>query len=395
MKERELGFSTQAIHGKHMHDQYGALNMPIYQTSTFVFDDADQGGRRFALEEDGFIYTRLGNPTVRQLEERLAVLEKAEACVAFSSGMGAIASVIWSSVKAGDHIVADKTLYGCTFALLNHGVSSMNVEVTFVDAVNLEEVQNAMRPNTKLVYIESPCNPTLKLVDIAEVAKIAHTVPECKVLVDNTFATPYITQPLTIGADVVVHSGTKYLNGHGDVICGFAMGSKEFMTRVRFFGLKDMTGAVMSPFDAFLVLRGLKTLAVRMDVHCANAVKVADFLAHHEKIAVIYYPGLQNFKQKALADKQMRLPGAMIAFEVRGGLAQGKQLVNALKICRLAVSLGDAETLISHPASMTHSPYTPEERAIAGISESLIRISVGLENVEDIIADLEQALALI
>lgn len=395
MKERELGFSTQAIHGKYIHDQYGALNTPIYQTSTFVFDDADQGGRRFALEEEGFIYTRLGNPTVRQLEVRLADLEKAEACVAFSSGMGAIASVIWSSVKAGDHIVADKTLYGCTFALLSHGVSSMNVEVTFVDAVNLAEVQAAMRPNTKLVYIESPCNPTLKLVDIEEVAKIAHTVPECKVMVDNTFATPYITQPLTIGADVVVHSGTKYLNGHGDVICGFAMGSTEFMTRVRYFGLKDMTGAVMSPFDAFLVLRGLKTLAVRMDVHCANAAKVADFLAHHEKIAVIYYPGLQSFAQKALAEKQMSFPGAMIAFEVKGGLVQGKQLVNALKICRLAVSLGDTETLISHPASMTHSPYTPEERAIAGISENLIRISVGLENVEDIIADLEQSLALI
>ena len=395
MKERELGFSTMAIHGKHIHDQYGALNTPIYQTSTFVFDDADQGGRRFALEEDGFIYTRLGNPTVRQLEERLAFLEKAEACVAFSSGMGAIASVIWSSVKAGDHIVADKTLYSGTFSLLSHGVSSMNVEVTFVDAVNLGEVHAAMRPNTKLVYIESPCNPTLKLVDIEEVAKIAHTVPGCKVMVDNTFATPYITQPLTIGADIVVHSGTKYLNGHGDVICGFAMGSKEFMTRVRSFGLKDMTGAVMSPFDAFLVLRGLKTLALRMDVHCANAIKVADFLAHHEKIAVIYYPGLENFKQKALAEKQMRLPGAMIAFEVKGGLAQGKQLVNALKICSLAVSLGDAETLISHPASMTHSPYTPEERAIAGISENLIRISIGLENVEDIIADLEQSLALI
>jgi len=395
MKEKELGFSTQAIHGKYIHDQYGALNTPIYQTSTFVFDDADQGGRRFALEEEGFIYTRLGNPTVRQLEVRLADLEKAEACVAFSSGMGAIASVIWSSVKAGDHIVADKTLYGCTFALLSHGVSSMNVEITFVEAVNLAEVQAAMRPNTKLVYIESPCNPTLKLVDIEEVAKIAHTVPECKLMVDNTFATPYITQPLTIGADVVVHSGTKYLNGHGDVICGFAMGSKEFMTRVRYFGLKDMTGAVMSPFDAFLVLRGLKTLAVRMDVHCANAAKVADFLAHHDKIAVIYYPGLESFAQKALAEKQMRFPGAMIAFEVKGGLAQGKQLVNALKICRLAVSLGDTETLISHPASMTHSPYTPEERAIAGISENLIRISVGLENVEDIIADLEQSLALI
>ena len=234
-------FATQAIHGGHKKDPVsGALTTPIFQTSTFVFDSAEQGGRRFALEEDGFIYSRLGNPTNMQLEEKIALLEKGEACLSTASGMGAITSALWTALKAGDHIVASKTLYGCTYALLNHGISRYGVEVTFVDAANLDEVRAAMKENTKVVYLETPANPDLKLVDIEAVAKIGHEVEGCMVIVDNTFCTPYIQRPLELGADVVVHSATKYLNGHGDVIAGFVVGKKEFIDQVRLFGVKDM-----------------------------------------------------------------------------------------------------------------------------------------------------------
>lgn len=386
-------FATKAIHGGHKKDPVsGALTTPIYQTSTFVFDSAEQGGRRFALEEDGFIYSRLGNPTNAQLEEKIALLENGEACMSTGSGIGAITSALWTALKAGDHIVASKTLYGCTYAMLNHGISRYGVEVTFVDATNLDEVKGAMKENTKVVYLETPANPDLKLVDIEAISKIAHTVEGCMVFVDNTFCTPYLQRPLELGADVVVHSATKYLNGHGDVIAGFVVGKKDFITQVRLFGVKDMTGSVLSPFDAYLILRGMKTLQIRMDRHTKNAIEVAKFLEAHPSVETVSYPGLESFPQYELAKKQMDMPGGMIAFEVKGGLEGGKKLLNSLELCTLAVSLGDCETLIQHPASMTHSPYTQEERAEAGISEGLIRISVGLEDAEDIIADLKQGL---
>lgn len=386
-------FATKAIHGGHKKDPVsGALTTPIYQTSTFVFDSAEQGGRRFALEEDGFIYSRLGNPTNAQLEEKMALLENGEACMSTGSGIGAITSALWTALKAGDHIVASKTLYGCTYAMLNHGISRYGVEVTFVDATNLDEVKGAMKENTKVVYLETPANPDLKLVDIEAISKIAHEVEGCMVFVDNTFCTPYLQRPLELGADVVVHSATKYLNGHGDVIAGFVVGKKDFITQVRLFGVKDMTGSVLSPFDAYLILRGMKTLQIRMDRHTKNAIEVAKFLESHPNVETVSYPGLESFPQYELAKKQMDMPGGMIAFEVKGGLEGGKKLLNSLELCTLAVSLGDCETLIQHPASMTHSPYTQEERAEAGISEGLIRISVGLEDAEDIIADLKQGL---
>ncbi|MGL5650616.1 MAG: methionine gamma-lyase [Paraclostridium sp.] len=386
-------FATKAIHGGHKKDPVsGALTTPIYQTSTFVFDSAEQGGRRFALEEDGFIYSRLGNPTNAQLEEKMALLENGEACMSTGSGIGAITSALWTALKAGDHIVASKTLYGCTYAMLNHGISRYGVEVTFVDATNLDEVKGAMKENTKVVYLETPANPDLKLVDIEAISKIAHKVEGCMVFVDNTFCTPYLQRPLELGADVVVHSATKYLNGHGDVIAGFVVGKKDFITQVRLFGVKDMTGSVLSPFDAYLILRGMKTLQIRMDRHTKNAIEVAKFLESHPNVETVSYPGLESFPQYELAKKQMDMPGGMIAFEVKGGLEGGKKLLNSLELCTLAVSLGDCETLIQHPASMTHSPYTQEERAEAGISEGLIRISVGLEGAEDIIADLKQGL---
>lgn len=393
-KEKLAGmkFSTRAVHAGYEKNEHGALATPIYQTSTFIFDSAEQGGRRFALEEGGYIYSRLGNPTNTQVEEKLANLENGEAAVSMASGMGAITSVIWAAVSAGDHIVASKTLYGCTFAFLNHGLSRFAVEVDFVDTTDSENVRKAMKPNTKLVYLESPANPNMDICDIEAISRIAHEVEGCMVVVDNTYCTPYIQRPLELGADVVVHSATKYLNGHGDVIAGFAVGSLDFINKVRLVGIKDMTGASLSPFDAYLINRGMKTLDLRMEKHCANAQKVAEFLEDHPAIDKVQFPGLKSFKYYELAKRQMLLPGAMIAFELKGGLEAGIRLMNTVELCTLAVSLGDTETLIQHPASMTHSPYTPEERAEAGISEGLVRLSVGLEDADDIIADLKQAL---
>lgn len=395
MKKEDLmrsGFATRAIHGGAIENAFGCLATPIYQTSTFVFDSAEQGGRRFAGEEDGYIYTRLGNPNCTQVEEKLAMLEGGEAAASASSGIGAISSAIWVCVKAGDHIVAGKTLYGCTFAFLTHGLSRYGVEVTLVDTRHPEEVEAAILPNTKLVYLETPANPNMYLTDIKAVCDIAHKYEGVRVMVDNTYCTPYICRPLELGADIVVHSATKYLNGHGDVIAGFVVGKEDYIKEVKLVGVKDLTGANMSPFDAYLISRGMKTLQIRMEQHCRNAQTVAEFLEKHPAVEAVYFPGLPSFPQYELAKKQMALPGAMIAFEVKGGCEAGKKLMNNLHLCSLAVSLGDTETLIQHPASMTHSPYTPEERAASDISEGLVRLSVGLENVEDIIADLKHGL---
>ena len=392
METKKYGLGTTAIHAGTLKNLYGTLAMPIYQTSTFIFDSAEQGGRRFALEEAGYIYTRLGNPTTTVLENKIAALEEGEAAVATSSGMGAISSTLWTVLKAGDHVVTDKTLYGCTFALMCHGLTRFGIEVTFVDTSNLDEVKNAMKENTRVVYLETPANPNLKIVDLEALSKLAHTNPNTLVIVDNTFATPYMQKPLKLGADIVVHSVTKYINGHGDVIAGLVITNKELADQIRFVGLKDMTGAVLGPQDAYYIIRGMKTFEIRMERHCKNAKKVVEFLNKHPKIERVYYPGLETHPGHEIAKKQMKDFGAMISFELKGGFEAGKTLLNNLKLCSLAVSLGDTETLIQHPASMTHSPYTKEEREAAGITDGLVRLSVGLENVEDIIEDLKQGL---
>ncbi len=388
-----LGLDTLAIHGStHQKNPFGALATPIYQTSTFAFDSAEQGGARFALEESGYIYSRLGNPSCTKIEEKVALLEGAEACVSCASGIGAITSAVWVLVRQGDHIVAHKTLYGCTHAYFTHGLDRYGITVTYVDMTRPEEVEKAIRPNTKIVYFESPSNPNMEMIDIQAIADIAHRHEGVTVMVDNTYCTPYLCRPLQHGADVVVHSATKYLNGHGDVIAGFVVGSAEYITQVRLVGVKDLTGASLGPFEAYLIERGLKTLPIRMEKHSANAMQVAKFLETHPKVKSIDFPGLDSFKYRELAKKYMKLPGGMICFELEGGLDAGKALINNCELCTIAVSLGDAETLIQHPASMTHSPYTPEEREAAGIPDGLIRLSVGLECPEDIIADLRQAL---
>ena len=395
MEQNEKLFTTAIHAGSLKHEQFGALSTPIYATSTFEFENAAQGGARFAGTESGYIYTRLGNPTTTVLEERVAALEGAESAVALGSGMGAVATVLWTVLKAGDHVIADKMLYGCTFALLNHGLTRFGVEVDFVDTSDLAQVKAALRPNTRVVYLETPANPTHKIVDLQAVAQLAHgTCPNALVIVDNTFASPVLQRPLELGCDVVLHSATKYLNGHGDVIAGMLAGSKELMGQCRMVGLKDMTGAVLGAFESYLIIRGLKTLPLRVERHCRNAQLVAEALEADPAVERVYYPGLASHPGRVIAEKQMHGGfGSVIAFEVKGGRAAGEKLCNSVKLCTLAVSLGDCETLIEHPASMTHSAYSAEELAASGMSEGMLRLSVGLEDPQDIIDDLRQAIA--
>ncbi|MFJ2446729.1 methionine gamma-lyase [Pseudomonas sp. NPDC087626] len=392
-KNNELGFSTRAIHhGYNPLDHQGALIPPIYLTSTFTFPTAEYGAGCFAGEQPGHFYTRISNPTLALLESRMATLENGEAAVAFSSGMGAIAATLWTLLRPADEIIVDRTLYGCTFALLHHGIGEFGVKVRHVDLSNLSELRAAISPATRMIYCETPANPTMQLVDIAAVAEISRQHPQVTLVVDNTYCTPYLQRPLELGADVVVHSATKYLSGHGDITAGIVVSSQALADRIRLQGLKDLTGAVMSPQDAFLLMRGLKTLALRMERHCSNAQVIAEYLQAHPAVEWVTYPGLASFPQHQLASRQMKLPGGMIAFELKGGLVDGRRFMNALQLFSRAVSLGDAESLAQHPASMTHSTYSPEQRAEHGISEGLVRLSVWLEDIADLLADVTQAL---
>ena len=389
---RAAGFATRAIHHAYNPlDNDGALTPPLHLTSTFSFETAEAGGDTFAGEREGHIYSRISNPTCDLLEQRIATLEGAEAGLAMASGMGAITAVLWTLLSPGDEVIVDKTLYGCTFAFMRHGLAKWGVTITHVDMTDVENLRAAISDKTRVVYFETPANPNMRLVDIAAASDIAHAAG-AQVVVDNTYATPYLTRPIELGADIVVHSATKYLGGHGDVVAGLIAGTAEQITEIRLVGMKDMTGAVMAPFNAMLILRGLKTLALRMDRHCASARVVAEYLEAHPAVNSVHFPGLQSFPQHQLAERQMAQPGAMIAFEIDGGMAGGIQFMNALEMIQRAVSLGDAETLIQHPASMTHSTYTAEERLEHDISDGLIRLSVGLEDVADILQDLDQAL---
>ncbi len=392
MSSENYGFSTNAIHGSSLKDGYGALVTPIYNSSTFIFDSTAQGAARFALEEPGYIYTRIGNPTCAALEENLARLEGGEAALSTVSGMGAITATIWTCISAGEEIVADKTLYGCTFEFFEHHLSRFGVKVHFIEMTREEELRAALNEKTRIVYLETPANPNLKITDIEKTAKIAHEYnPAIKVICDNTFASPYLQQPLKLGADIVVHSATKYINGHGDLLAGFVVSDQETINQIRLVGIKDMTGAFMPANEAYLVERGLKTLEIRMQRHCSNAMAVARYLQGNPKVEKVFYPGLEDHEGHDIAAKQMRDFGGMVSFIVKGGREKAAIVADNVKVATLAVSLGATETLIEHPASMTHSPYTEEELEAAGIAPGLIRFSVGLENPEDIIADLQQA----
>ena len=397
MDKRNLGFSTSAIHhGFEDLEQHGSLIPPIYMTSTYAFKNVEQGAARFSGEEPGHFYSRISNPTVEILETRFAKLEKAEACVAFASGMGAITSVLWTLLKSGDEIIIDKTLYACTFAFMQHGLTKFGIKVTQVDMTNLDALKKALTSSPKLVFFETPTNPNMRLIDIKAVSILAQA-QDTLVIVDNTYATPYLCNPIEFGADIVVHSATKYISGHGDVVAGLAVGTQEMMTRVRLEGLKDMTGAVMTPLTAHQLMRGLKTLNLRMQKHCENTKLIASRLVKHPLVEEIFYPGDTASQYHQLASEQMKDFGGMLAFTLKPlkytQFETGIRMMNQLKMIRLAVSLGDAETLIQHPASMVHSACTAEERAKSGICDGLVRLSVGLEEVNDIWNDLEQALA--
>ncbi|MCF3191381.1 methionine gamma-lyase [Pseudomonas bubulae] len=392
-KNNNFGFSTRAIHyGYNPLEHNGAVIPPVYMTSTFAFATAEYGASCFSGEEHGHFYTRISNPTLALLEARMAALENAEAGVAFSSGMGAIAATFWTLLRPGDEIIVNRTLYGCTFALLHHGIGEFGVVVKHVDMANPAELEAAISPATRMIYFETPANPNMQLVDIPAVSRIAHRHDNLLVVIDNTYCTPYLQRPLELGADVVVHSATKYLSGHSDITAGMVLTSQHLADRIRLQGLKDLTGAVLSPHDAHLLMRGIKTLALRMDRHCSSAQAIAQMLQAHPAVEWVAYPGLPSFPQYALASRQMKLPGGMIAFELKGGIAAGQCFMNALQLFSRAVSLGGAESLAQHPASMTHSTYTLEERARHGISEGLVRLAVGLEDVADLLADVEQAL---
>ena len=392
--KKKLSFATRAVHaGYDSANNEGSLNPPIYMTSTYAFDNVAQGAARFAGEEKGHFYSRISNPTQEILETRLANLEEGEAALATASGMGAITATLWTLVAPGDQVLIDKTLYGCTFSFMEHGLKKFGVDICYADFTDPTEVARNLTDKTKVVYFETPVNPNMRVIDIPVVSSLVKAYnPDIKVMVDNTYCTPALQRPLTMGADLVVHSATKYLGGHGDLIAGAVVGDAETIQQIRLFGLKDMTGAVISPMTVFLILRGIKTLQLRMERHCQNAQAIAEMLDAHPAVDKVFFPGLKNDPWHAVAAKQMDAFGGMMALELKGGYEAGVRMLNKLKLAKLAVSLGDAETLIEHPASMTHGVYTLEERGEHGISEGLVRISAGLEAVEDIIADLEQAL---
>lgn len=386
------GFDTRAIHaGSKGNNPSNSLNPPIFQTSTFVFNNIDHANKVMSFESDDYVYTRGNNPTLRLFENRMAELEHGAGAVAFASGMAAISSVIFSLLKPADTIIVHKTLYGSSYSVVTELLPKYNVNYKIADLTNIDELENAIDESVKVIYFETPSNPDLSIIDIKTVSEIAKS-KGIKVVVDNTFASPYFQNPLLLGADVVVHSATKYICGHGDVVGGVSIAKDlDYIHHLK-FGYMCEFGGVMSPFNAWLLLRGLKTLGLRMRQHEKNAIEVAEFLKNHSKIDSVMYPGLSDFKGHNIAKEQMNGFGAIISFEVKGGLDSAIKFVDSLKLAQLAVSLGDCETLVQLPAAITHRGYPREKLAEFGLTESMVRISVGLEDSKDIIEDLEQAL---
>ena len=386
-----MNMETAVIHkGYNSSEHHDSLVTPLYQTSTYSFANAQEGEDRFAGNSEGNIYSRLGNPTVRVLEERMAEIEGGQGALAFGSGMAAVSATLIYLTKAGDHVLCSRGIYGCTFGLLEIMEEKYGITHDLVSMTTEQEVEQAIRPETVCIYVETPINPTMELVNLQAVMAVAkkHGI---RVVVDNTFSSPYLQNPLRMGADFVLHSATKYLNGHGDVVGGVLVGrDADEMQHVRMTVQKDV-GGIMSPFDAWLLLRGLKTLHVRMDRHVANAQKVLEFLKGQELVKKIYYPFDDQHPQFEIAKQQMRQGGGLISFEIEGGKKEAQQFLDSLSLIKIAVSLGDAETLIQHPATMTHAVVPQENREAMGISDSLLRLSVGLEHTDDLIADLTHA----
>jgi methionine-gamma-lyase len=403
-KKQFTGFGSAAIHAGHETEENNAHLTPIYASSTYVFDNAEQGMRRFSGDEQGYIYSRWGNPSMKEAEDKIAALEsfglqengsplnlKARL---HSSGMAAISTLLLGNLKTGDKILSHYSLYGGTQEFLNRLLPDLNIEAIIVDLRDLNKAEEAFKnnPDIKLLYLETPANPTIQCVDLEALTALGKKYGAV-IAVDNTFATPYLQQPFKYGVDFVVHSTTKFLNGHGTAIGGALVGRNIDLMNQKFEKVHRLLGGSTNSFDAFLLTQGMKTLEVRMERHCANAVQVADFLQNHPAISKVNYLGLESHPDHATAKKQMKHPGPMLSFEMKGGLEAGKKFIDRLQMCVRAVSLGTCDTLLSHPASMTHYGVPKADREKYGITDGLIRMSVGIENIEDIISDLEQAAA--
>lgn len=391
MGENKTHKDTMVVHeGYDNKEHRGSLAVPLYQTSTYAFDTAKQGEQRFSGAEDGPIYSRLGNPTVSVLEDRMTALENGEGSLAFGSGMAAVSAILVHLTKSGDHILCSRGIYGCTFGLLGIFQDKYAITHDLIQMTTEDEIEAAIKPETVCLYVETPINPTMELVDIEAVVNVAKR-HGLKVVVDNTFSSPYLQNPLTLGVDFVLHSATKYINGHGDVIAGLLTGNnQEEIEQIRMSIQKDY-GGIISPFDAWLLIRGLKTLAVRMERHTSNAEKVITYLKTVDLVENIYYPFDVDNPQYEIAKKQMSAGGGLISFTLKTGKEDAQFFLDHLSLIQIAVSLGDAETIIQHPATMTHSGVPEEERVAMGITDSLLRMSVGLEHAEDLINDLRQA----
>ena len=387
---KDVKFDSKCVHAGIGEYQFGPVVPPIYQTSTFKFESTRQGAALFKGEEEGYIYSRMSNPTVEAMENSVAALEGGYKALGCASGMAAIHTAFATLLNGGDHVVCSKSVYGPTSTLLSTVLSKFLIDTTFVNPSDLKNIEEAMTDRTTVVYIETPGNPTLETTDLEGAAKIAHEHGAILV-VDNTFMSPALQRPFEYGADVVVHSMTKFLNGHADVVGGVIVVKDEELYP-RFRTTLNQIGGVIDPFNAFLVHRGIKTLSLRMERSSENAMKIAEYLESHPKVEWVRFPGLKSFPQYDVARKQHALPGGMISFELKGGSEAGEVLMNSVNLCTLAVSLGGVETLIQHPASMTHLSMGKEARESAGITDGLVRLSVGIENVDDLIADLEQAL---
>ncbi len=393
MDTKNLGFNSKLIHSGDFQDEFGSAVVPIYQTSTFSFKNAKHGADLFAGKEKGYIYTRIGNPTINALENKLAELENGFRGIVTSSGMSAISTVYMALLGQGQHIISTAAVYGPSRGVMENYFSKFGTEYTYIDTSNLSDIEKSIRPNTKVLYIETPANPTIQLTDIKKASEIAHK-HNILLVVDNTFCSPYLQKPLDLGADIVVHSLTKFINGHADVVGG-AIIAKDTEVYNNLRKTMVMMGGNMDPHQAYLVIRGVKTLSIRIDRAQESAMKIAKYLEEHPKVEWIKYPGLESHPQYELAKEQMSGPGTMISFGLKGGHNSGTILMDNVKIATLAVSLGGVESLIQHPASMTHAGVSKENLLKANITDGLVRYSVGIEDVEDLLADLDQALGFI
>lgn len=383
-------FNTKVVHSAQTPDEKtGAISQPIIPAVAYSFANAEEASSVVSGETEAVYYGRYGNPTTRTLEKKIALLEGAEDALGVSSGMAAISIALLTFLQHGDHVVVTKDVYGGTHKFLTNLAPRFGIEVAFIDCTDIDRLRGAIKDSTRAVYIESPSNPSLTLIDISAISSVTKSL-NIPLIVDNTFMSPYLQQPFELGADVVVHSATKYLNGHGDVIAGFVCGNKKTIDYMRKNIMGDL-GQTLNAWESFLIIRGLKTLGVRMEKHCYNAQKIAEFLEKNASVKKVYYPGLHSHPQHALAKKQMKGMGGIVSFEINGGVQAGKRFISSLQLAMISFSLGDPETLVQHPASMTHSSIPEERLSDFGIPKGLIRLSVGLEDSEDIIADLEQA----